>query len=197
MLFRYHNISILQYYFLKCKIWIVCNQDHAKLGLCKIWILKILDLENFGSCKPWIMQNLDGAKFRLRKIQITQNLGSARFKTCKIRENLKCVVFICLHLARMISTPEFSLQTITYRRRSHLRTIMIPRISLKSGIKTTTQGACNNYVDQILPNFDTLLPFTWTQWVFRALKQQKKVFVTFDNVFHVYLMRGVQKYARN
>ena len=25
----------------------------------------------------------------------------------------------------------------------------------------------------------------------------KKVFVTFDNVFHVYLMRGFQKYARN
>ena len=25
----------------------------------------------------------------------------------------------------------------------------------------------------------------------------KKVFVTFDNVFHVYLMRGFQKYGRN
>ena len=32
-------------------------------------------------------------------------------------------------------------------------------------------------------------------WVFRALKQPK-VFVTFDNVFHAYLMCGLKKYAK-
>ena len=32
---------------------------------------------------------------------------------------------------------------------------------------------------------------------FWSIEIAKKVFVTFDNVFHVYLMRGFQKYARN
>ena len=32
---------------------------------------------------------------------------------------------------------------------------------------------------------------------FLGIEIAKKVFVTFDNVSHVYLMRGFQKYARN
>ena len=32
---------------------------------------------------------------------------------------------------------------------------------------------------------------------FYSIEIAKKVFVTFDNIFHVYLMRGFQKYARN
>ena len=32
---------------------------------------------------------------------------------------------------------------------------------------------------------------------FQSIEITKKVFVTFDNVFHVYLMRGFQKYGRN
>ena len=31
----------------------------------------------------------------------------------------------------------------------------------------------------------------------KSIKIAKKVFLTFDNIFHVYLMRGFQKYGRN
>ena len=32
---------------------------------------------------------------------------------------------------------------------------------------------------------------------FYSIEIAKKVFLTFDNIFHVYLMRGFQKYGRN
>ena len=39
-----------------------------------------------------------------------------------------------------------------------------------------------------------IVTYTVGSW---SIEIAKKVFVTFDNVFHVYLMRGFQKYARN
>ena len=44
---------------------------------------------------------------------------------------------------------------------------------------------------QSQPNF-----CTYNTVGFQSIEIAKKVFLTFDNVFHVYLMRGFQKYAK-